>query len=200
MITNSLPYLAVDSRSHCIFDLIGNTTDALKAKYKGDAAGRYVTRDLLVNKGVVDIFSPGSHGRFTAKAELMAYFGAHDDLVVDGEDAAVPITNRIGGTITEFKDGGTGTDLGFEITLERTENGIDRSDIGDMAVATATFGNNDTDEMDGTWTANFYGAPADPDVAREMNNNKLPSGVAGEFNVGSDEGYTRVVGAYAAEK
>ena len=51
---------------------------ALTAKYEGGAAGRYVTRELRVKSGAVDPNSPGSHGRFTAKAKLTATFGTHD--------------------------------------------------------------------------------------------------------------------------
>ena len=51
--------------------------DALKATYKGGAAGRYVTRKLSFTDQGVDAKSPAYHGRFTANAELNAYFGAH---------------------------------------------------------------------------------------------------------------------------
>ena len=166
--------------------------DALKATYEGGAAGRYVTRDLDIVGGTVDPNSPGSHGRFTAKAELVAYFGTHAD--VD----EVEVTNSIGGTITEFKDGEK--DLGFDVTLVRTELIPNDDNIGSSATTTATFGNNDADGA-GSWTATFYGAAADDDMdTREAPENKLPSGVAGQFDVNSPEGYTRVVGAYAAEK
>ena len=50
-------------------------TKGTKATYVGGAAGRYVTRELRVTDGEVDANSPGSHGRFTAKATLTAYFG-----------------------------------------------------------------------------------------------------------------------------
>ena len=56
--------------------------DALKAVYKGGAAGRYVTRDLQFKNEVADPLSPGFHGRFTATAELTAYFGDHTNFEV----------------------------------------------------------------------------------------------------------------------
>ena len=65
--------------------------------------------------------------------------------------------------------------------------------------ATAKFSNTPTNTAAtgmGTWNAQFYGPAADTD-AMESANTKLPSGVAGQFNVGS--AHTNVVGAFAAE-
>ena len=115
---------------------VGN---GLEATYEGGAAGRYVTRNLRITDGGVDPDSPGSHGRFTAKAELTAYFGTHEDLMVD--DVPVKITNKIGGTITEFKDGDM--DLGFKVSLGRADITA-ASEITGGAV-TATFGNDHND-------------------------------------------------------
>ena len=51
----------------------------------------------------------------------------------------------------------------------------------------------------GDWTAIFYGPNADVTAMPAENvDTKLPSGVAGEFDVSSI--YTKVVGAFAAEK
>ena len=55
--------------------------DGLTAKYEGGAAGMYVSRELRLVNGKVDEFSPGTHGRFTAKAKLEANFGMHEALV-----------------------------------------------------------------------------------------------------------------------
>ena len=167
-------------------DLTGNAMDdTLKATYQGRAAGRYVTRDLRFLNGERDPNSPGSHGRFTAKAKLTAYFGAHTSF---GTDAGM-----IDGSITEFKDGTK--NLGFEVTLGQTAitNG------GSMGVAMGTKMFNDGPATDGTWSANYYGLNADETAnKRDSNLNALPSGVAGEFDVGTD--YTRVIGAYATTK
>ena len=57
-------------------DALTDADDALKATYKGGAAGRYVTRKLSFTDQGVDAKSPAYHGRFTADAELNAYFGA----------------------------------------------------------------------------------------------------------------------------
>ena len=64
---------------------------ALTAKYEGGAAGRYVTRDLRVKSGDVDPNSPGSHGRFTAKAKLTATFGTHPSFAASGEEGVTPV-------------------------------------------------------------------------------------------------------------
>ena len=175
-----------------LFDL--GDGDGLEATYEGGAAGRYVTRNLTITAGAVDVNSPGSHGRFTAKAELTANFGAHDALMEDGEE--VVVTNRIGGTITEFKDGDT--DLGFEVTLGRTPITSGLSSFTSSTV-TATFGSdhNDTNVTTGAWSGNFYGANAED---AEDDDSTLPSGVAGRFNVATESERTRVVGAFAAEE
>ena len=65
--------------------LIGNTTAALKATYEGGAAGRYVSRELRIEGSGVDPFSPGTQGRFTAKAELTAYFTNHASFEEEGK-------------------------------------------------------------------------------------------------------------------
>ena len=88
------------------------STDALTATYEGGAAGMYVFREHRLEYGVVDEFSPGTYGRFTAKAELIAKFGTHD-----ADDPATTENNSLGGTISEFRDGDT--DLGFEVILNR---------------------------------------------------------------------------------
>ena len=107
--------------------LTKNDDEALAATYVGGAAGRYVTRKLRIKDQVVDILSPGYHGRFTATATLEAHFGEHDDFDVDPDvEESVKTQNTIGGTITDFMDGAT--DLGFEITLERTEYSSFRCD------------------------------------------------------------------------
>ena len=49
-----------------------SSVDDLTATYEGGAAGMYVSRELRLVDGLVDEFSPGTYGRFTAKAELMA--------------------------------------------------------------------------------------------------------------------------------
>ena len=79
----------------------------LTAKYKGGAAGRYVTRELSVTDGLVAA-SSGSHGRFTAKAELTAMFGQHTDTEADDR-------NTLRGTIKGFVDGDEKLDM--EVTL-----------------------------------------------------------------------------------
>ena len=94
--------------------------DGLTATYVGGAAGMYVTRKLGIKDQEVDPQSPGYHGRFTATATLTANFGTHGDFDADADAGRTEETHSsIGGTITDFMDG-TGTNLGFEVTLERT--------------------------------------------------------------------------------
>ena len=67
--------------------------DALTATYKGGAAGRYVTRKLSFTDQGVDPKSPAYHGRFTANAELKAYFGAFMMLSHEVTDPVMMYTN-----------------------------------------------------------------------------------------------------------
>ena len=177
-------------------------THGLTATYEGGAAGRYVTRKLRVNNlEIVDPQSPGFHGRFTAKAKLTANFGDHTSFVtvVEGGNN-IDVGNQIDGTITNFMDGDT--DLGFKVTLHAgtTENILIGTGTIAGESATAVFSETDTSSAAigmGGWNAQFFGPDADPDVARAANST-LPSGVAGNFNVGST--YTNVIGSFAAEK
>ena len=183
-----------------------NADDALTATYRGGAAGRYVTRKLsFTDQGVVPE-SPAYHGRFTANAELNAYFGAHETFaeVPDGDDADELVDkpnrqNRIRGTITDFMDGDT--DLGFEVTLGLQEIGSTGAIASVAGTATAKFSDTPTNTAGtgmGTWDAQFYGPNAATDAEDDVVNTTLPSGVAGQFNAGSV--HTNVVGAFAAEK
>ena len=168
------------------------TANTKKATYEGGAAGRYVvTRELRVKDGDVDPLSPSFHGRFTAKAVLTAYYGENAAFRDDDNNV---LDNMIGGTITDFKEGGT--KLGFEVDLGMTE--INSTINNAVATATfATFGEtNDADGEDGTegtWSAKTYG-PNDADKV----NTTFPTGIAGEFEVGSDN--NKIVGAFAAEE
>ena len=182
-------------------DELTDASHALTATYEGGAAGMYVTRELRVKDGAVDEFSPGFNGGFTAKAALKAYFGIHDDFLEDVPTETPIRQNRVEGSITEFMDGDT--ELGFEVTLGLTPIAINGSVMGDgsdTGVATATFGKPGDSTGMGTWSAQFYGSsPAgDEDISDAVKNRALPSGVAGAFDV--DSTYTKVVGAFAAEK
>ena len=174
----------------------------LTAKYEGGAAGMYVSRELLLVGGLVDEFSRGSSGRFTAKAELIAQFGPHPE---SGEmDATVTEENTLRGTISEFMDGDL--DLGFEVTLEQSP--ITPMDGTAMGRTEAKFG--DSGPGTGSWTAQLYG-PAVDSESTERQKSATATGVAGTFDAvttntttGTDDDaysyHSRVVGAFAAEK
>ena len=175
-------------------DLVDDA-DALKATYRGGAAGRYVTRDLgFTEAQIPDPNSPGYHGRFTATANLNAYFGEHDDFAADTDAGTPNNQNMIHGTITDFMDGNT--DLGFKVTLNRaviSTNGIADGDTE------ATFNTSTGPAVgEGDWSAAFFGPNADPNDEDADVNTTLPGGVAGQFNAGSI--YTKIDGAFAAEK
>ena len=184
---------------------LSDADDALTATYKGGAAGMYVTRKLSFTNEGVDDKSPADYGRFTANAELKAYFGAHPSFaeVPDGDDAddladTPNRQNRIKGTIKNFTDGAK--DLGFEVTLGLTEFSTGTIASGPIGSATAKFSDTATNTAGtgtGTWDGQFYGPAADTD-ANESANTTLPSGVAGKFNV--ESAHTVVVGAFGARK
>ena len=166
----------------------------LTATYEGGAAGMYVSRELRLVNGLVDVHSPGTYGRFTAKAELEANFGTHDPL-----DDGTAVTNTIHGTISEFRDGDT--DLGFEVTLGRSGITQGTGVVDGTGNTTAMFGDNGPGT--GDWSAQLFGPAVDSDsTARQMN--AFPTGVAGRFDaVTTNTGATtqsRVVGAFAAEE
>ena len=188
----------------------GADEDALIAKYNGGAAGRYVTRKLEVKDQAVDLQSPGNHGHFTAKAELTANFGDHPDFVSVVDEVSVDVGNTISGTITDFKDGGT--NLGFKVELNSrmiisSVDGMigDKVDqtsgaLGASAKFSETPTNSASSATAGGWSGSFFGPNAAAGTATtvaEDPDTKLPSGVAGEFNVSSK--FTKVVGAFAAE-
>ena len=178
--------------------LADNVEDALKATYEGGAAGMYVIRDLRIKGAEVDDFSPGTHGRFTAKAKLTAYFTSHPSFDESAETDETPpgVNNQkmIYGSITDFKDSAaTDSDLGFKVNLGTAM--IREGVVGVTAGTTATF---DDGEGTGTWSANFFGPDYEATPSkRDTNADTIPSGVAGNFNVGTDN--TRVIGAFAAK-
>ena len=186
--------------------LTGNDDEVLTAVYEGGAAGMYVTRRLQIKDQVVNPQSPGYHGRFTARARLEATFGEHDDVEDDDH-------NKIGGTITNIMDGDK--DLGFGVvTLEPILIVVNTGAVmGGMTKA--EFGDTDNTAAAGTggWSGQFYGPSAavlnaaltaeNPmATTAEMADidSTLPTGIAGEFNVSSATGHTRVVGGFAAER
>ena len=67
--------------------------------------------------------------------------------------------------------------------------------------ASAMFGRTgDNMSTSGTWEAQFFGSSPkdDMDAIDSVKNRKLPSGIAGIFDVESS--YTKIVGAFGAEK
>ena len=194
--TCSLPTPAVQIHILWIKTLVENDEDeGLTANYVGGAAGRYATTKVVVTNQVVDPKSPRKHGRFTATARLMANFGIHETIDKDAR-------NKISGEITDFNDGTL--NLGFGVVklgaIKITEgNGM--LEGGETSTTFENTGINSIATGAGTWSGRFFG-PNAADTEDGMDNDKslLPTGVAGEFNVGSDKNSTYVVGAFAAQK
>ena len=125
-----------------------------KATYKGGAAGLYTKR----------AFAPGGDGdltkagRFTADAELTAYF-AQDT----GQTIAPGNLNSISGTIKNFMDGSQVIDDAWSLKLPKAS----------ITTSNGTFAVTDS------WSGKFYGPST---------NDAQPSGVAGKFTGSFDNG------------
>ncbi len=139
------------------------------ATYKGGAAGLYTKRAFAAGgDGAVM-----AAGRFTADAELVANFA--------GDDVAVNLRNSITGTIKNFMDGGEVIDAAWSLKL-------DKATISNAGAIAGTG-----------WSGTFYGAVAiDADDQTIGNQSMLPSGVAGEFTGGFNNG--DVIGSFGATK
>ena len=149
------------------------------ASYGGKAAGLYA-RQVYEGNTLLDDRS----GRFTADVALRAYFG--------GGTVTPDNRNSIGGTISNFMDGGQAIDSGWSVTLNK---------IGGSTGGTGSFNSDGTftegttagGGAAGTWSGAFYG-----DDTADSSVTPQPGSVAGEFTAGFHNG--AVVGAFGARK
>ena len=152
------------------------------ATYEGGAAGLYSKRELT-STGDGEVVAAG---RFTADAELTAYFV--------GDDVARSKQDSISGTIKNFMDGETVIDDAWMVELDKIQGTKDTTfnpDAGTFSGGTTTGG--------GTWNGKFYGPVAvDADTDTDGNQSTLPSGVAGEFTAGFNNG--SLIGSFGATK
>ena len=138
------------------------------ATYKGGAAGLY-TKRALTPGGDGDVTAAG---RFTADAELTANFG--------GTSVAADDQDSISGKIKNFMDDGMMIDAAWLVELNKIQGATFNTSVG-------TFSGTTTG---GTWRGSFYGD------AGEENANPLPTGVAGEFTAGFNNG--DLIGSFGA--
>ena len=172
-----------------------------KATYEGPATGMYVKKTLTTDGGTVTGGAPFSTGQFTADAALTAYFS--------GTSVAAVNENTVHGTISNFMDGGTSINDGWELTLGKSriditgEWGLDSAG-GNAATETEkthgiAMGN---DRHTGDWTVTFYGSAAAGDNPatdiEETDFTPQPGSVAGTFNGHFQDGH--VAGAFGATK
>ena len=134
------------------YDSISNVEG--EASYTGGAAGLF-SRKEFTQGGQVSVVAGG---RFTADAELTAYFGG-DDVTANQEDT-------IGGTISRFMHNGRPIDPAWRVTLE-----ADLSLAGD-----GTF--TGMANVDGDFSGTFHGPSTDA----------MPTGVSGQFDTTFDNG------------
>ena len=146
------------------------------ATYKGAAAGLY-TKRALTPGGDGDVTAAG---RFTADAELTANFGG-DSVAVDDEDS-------ISGMIKNFMDGGMMIDAAWLVELNKIQGATFNAGgrEGTFTDGTTTGG--------GSWNGMFYGTVD----ATTTPQHTLPSGVAGEFTAGFNNG--DLIGSFGATK
>ena len=166
---------------------VGNVVGS--ATYKGAAAGLY-TKRALTPGGDGDVTAAG---RFTADAELMAYFGQpappDDNIPPNMEDS-------ISGTIKNFMDGGMMIDAAWLVELNKIdgENGETYNASG--SEGTFTGG---TTTGGGTWSGTFYGDNSStPATDDDQNATLVPTGVAGEFDAVFNNG--DLMGSFGATK
>ena len=149
-----------------------------KATYNGGAAGLYTKREFAAGGGGALLDA----GRFTADAELTAYFGTPNTI-------ASADHNSISGTISGFKDA-QGNVIDSSWTLKLNPIG------GSRTGAAGTFGaapSGGTTTGGGAWDARFYGTADNTTTPHTF-----PTGVAGKFDGSFDNG--RVVGSFGATR
>ena len=150
------------------------------ASYSGKAAGLYA-RQVYEGSALAD----DRTGRFTADVALTAHFG--------GGAVAEDDRNSIGGTISNFMDGGRPIDSGWSVRLNKIGGGTGGTGTLDTSAATFSGGTTAGGGAAGTWSGAFYGDATAVDSVTPQ-----PSGVAGEFTAGFHNG--DVVGAFGARK
>ena len=147
------------------------------ATYRGAAAGLYVKRAFsATGDGAVT-----GAGRFTAAAEFTAHF--------TGTGVALNDYQSISGMIDNFRDGDQAIDPAWRVELNKI-GGIGGTGTYDWNPnAGDTHFSGGTTTGGGSWNGMYYGSVAQ---------SRLPSGVAGEFTAGFNNG--EVIGAFGATK
>ena len=141
------------------------------ANYKGGAAGLYSRRELSAG-GDGDVTAAG---RFTADAELMAYFGQP---AAPNDNIPPNMTFSISGKIKNFMDGGTMIDAAWLVELNKIQD-LNLDTVGGTFSDGTTTGG-------GSWNGTFYGV------------GDQPTGVAGQFTAEFDNG--DLIGSFGATK
>lgn len=170
----------------------GNTVTGTvqgKAVYEGPATGMYLQKTLTTDGGIVTGGSPFSTGQFTAMATLTAYFG--------GADVATNDQNTISGTISDFMDGDTSINDGWELKLNKSLIDTSTGAWALTAVSATTPDSQRTTSGNGmhagAWTATFHGS-----TETDETNSPSPGSVAGTFNGHFQDGH--VAGSFGAIK
>ena len=153
---------------------VGSVTGS--AEYTGGAAGLF-TRKTFADDGSSTLTSGG---RFTADAELTAYFGGTG---VAGDDQF-----SISGTINQFKDSaGKLIDPAWSLSLMKAQGGTDW--VNNASPPASHFSGSTTGE--GEWSGNFYGDTGSGGTT-------VPPHVAGKFTGAFNNG--DVLGSFGASK
>ena len=135
-----------------------------EASYTGGAAGLFTRRPLSPG-GDAD---PDLSGRFTANANLKAYF--------TGGDVAANKEFTLDGTVDRFMHNGELIDPIWRVTLKAEDFG------------SGAFTNGTANGVDDSFSGTFYGDSTD--------NTALPTGIGGEFDAAYDNG--NVIGVFGA--
>ena len=165
------------------FDAGGSEVEG-SATYKGPAGGMYVRKTLDAEGGVMNAM----HGNFTADAELTANFG--------GDEVSVATQYSVSGTVKKFMDGMTPLS-GWSVNLMKSMNFATRTDDPNTLSGATQGMTGDIAGAEGAWNGKFYGG-ADDDVDTTDADERIPTGIAGEFDAHFSNGH--VSGGFGAVK
>ena len=110
-----------------------------------------------------------------------------------GGDVSPNDVHTVTGMITNFMDGGNAIPGGWALELMKASFAANDYTDGTFTGDTGR----DADTADGDWTARFFGIAADDPKTMDVNEENMPTGIAGEFTGHFNTGH--VLGAFGAE-